>query len=116
MPHEDPLVCSELTRMSNAVDAIGKKMDALQAVLSTHIVHEADFQHKIGTIMDAFPDGPENHRRAHEMMIDAASEQKKFWSELRLDIAKKGAWGVIVILVGLVIIGVSAKLGIGGVK
>jgi hypothetical protein len=53
------------------------------------------------------------HRRAHESMIKAAHAQEDFWRELRLDIAKKGAWGMLIIIVGLVLVGVSAKFGIG---
>lgn len=53
------------------------------------------------------------HRRAHEAMIKAAHAQEDFWRELRLDIAKKGAWGLLIIIVGLVLVGVSAKFGIG---
>jgi hypothetical protein len=54
------------------------------------------------------------HRRAHEAMIKAAHAQADFWRELRLDIAKKGAWGVLIIVVGLILVGASAKFGIGG--
>jgi tetrahydromethanopterin S-methyltransferase subunit E len=36
----------------------------------------------------------------------------RFWQELKLDLAKKGAWGVMVVVVGLVILGLGAKLGI----
>ena len=53
------------------------------------------------------------HRRAHEAQIKAAHAQEDFWRELRLDIAKKGAWGLLIIVVGLVLVGVSAKFGIG---
>lgn len=53
------------------------------------------------------------HRRAHEAMIKAAHAQEDFWRELRLDIAKKGAWGLLIVIVGLILVGVSAKFGIG---
>lgn len=52
------------------------------------------------------------HRKYHEAMIEAAEAQTEFWRELRLDIAKKGIWGLLVIVCGLVIVGISAKLGI----
>lgn len=61
------------------------------------------------------PDGTVDyagHRRYHEEMIAAAKAQTEFWRELRLDIAKKGLWGLLIIVVGLVMVGVSAKLGI----
>ena len=62
------------------------------------------------------PDGTvdyDGHRRYHEAMIAAATEQAKFWRELRLDIAKKGVWGLLIIVCGLVLVGLSAKLGLG---
>lgn len=62
------------------------------------------------TIAYAFPDGPVAHRSAHEAMIKAAAAQEKFWSELRLDVAKKGLWGLLVILVGLILAGATGKL------
>jgi tetrahydromethanopterin S-methyltransferase subunit E len=49
-------------------------------------------------------------------MIAAAEAQTEFWRELRLDIAKKGIWGLLIIVVGLIMVGISAKLGIGTVK
>lgn len=62
------------------------------------------------TIVYAFPDGPVAHRSAHEAMIKAAAAQEKFWSELRLDVAKKGLWGIIVIIAGLILAGAVGKL------
>lgn len=65
------------------------------------------------------PDGTvdyDGHRRYHEQMIAAAEAQTEFWRELRLDIAKKGIWGLLIIVVGLIMVGISAKFGIGSVK
>lgn len=62
------------------------------------------------------PDGSidyDGHRRYHEQMIAAASAQEQFWRELKLEIAKKGIWGLLVIICGLVVVGISAKLGWG---
>lgn len=53
------------------------------------------------------------HRKFHEAKIKAAEAEARFWNELRLDIAKKGAWGLLLILVGLILVGLSVKLGIG---
>jgi hypothetical protein len=65
------------------------------------------------------PDGTvdyDGHRKYHESMIEAAEAQTQFWRELRLDIAKKGVWGLLIIVVGLIMVGISAKFGIGSVK
>jgi|688.fasta_scaffold357258_2 hypothetical protein len=54
------------------------------------------------------------HRQYHEEMIRAAKAQTEFWRELKLDIAKKGIWGGIIILIGIIVTGLMAKLGLGG--
>lgn len=73
---------------------------------------------EIKKIHGAFPrdeDGDTDfsgHRNAHEEMIRAAKAQEAFWNELRLDVAKKGVWGILIILVGLVLTGAAAKFGL----
>ena len=62
------------------------------------------------------PDGSvdfDGHRRYHESMIRAANAQERFWVELKLEIAKKGVWGLLVVIVGLILVGLSTKLGLG---
>jgi len=55
----------------------------------------------------------DGHRRYHESMIRAANAQERFWVELKLEIAKKGVWGLLVVTVGLILVGISAKFGVG---
>ena len=54
----------------------------------------------------------DGHRRYHESMIRAADAQEKFWIELKLEIAKKGVWGLLIVICGLIVVGISAKLGL----
>lgn len=57
----------------------------------------------------------EGHRRFHDMKIKAAEQEAEFWRDLKLEIAKKGlagAWGLVVIIAGLALVGASAKFGI----
>lgn len=54
----------------------------------------------------------DGHRQYHEAMIRAAEAQAAFWNELKLDVVKKGVWGAVVILCGLVITGLAAKFGL----
>lgn len=61
---------------------------------------------------DAFPDGPANHKNAHQAMINAAQAQERFWNELKLDIAKKGTWGLLITVVGLLMLGIAVKFGL----
>ena len=64
------------------------------------------------SLTDAFPDGPIKHRESHEAMIAASQAQEVFWAELKLDVAKKGTWGVLVIILGLILAGICVKTGV----
>lgn len=66
----------------------------------------------LGEIMEAFPEGPIKHREVHEAWILAKRAEFEFWRELKLDIAKKGVWGLLVLITGLVITGLSIKSGV----
>lgn len=82
--------------------------------LGAHIEREDDLWRS------AFPNGDiAGHRHAHEAMIEAAQEQAKFWRELKTDLAKKSAWGIIVLVFALVGAGglmmVATKLGMASV-
>lgn len=61
---------------------------------------------------DAFPDTPEQHRAAHQAMIDAAVQQQDFLKWLKMEIAKKSIWGILQILVFLCLAGLAAKFGL----
>lgn len=71
-----------------------------------------DLSDKANLCLSAFPDGPGNHRLSHEAMIKAAQAQENFWLEMKLDLAKKGAWGLTIIILGLIIAGLQAKFGL----
>ena len=66
----------------------------------------------IKDLHDAFPEGDlAGHRVYHESAIAAKKAEERFWVELKLDLAKKGAWGLMIICVGLVVSGLVAKFG-----
>jgi hypothetical protein len=52
------------------------------------------------------------HRRFHDAAAAAALAEASFWRELKLDLAKKGVWGILLVLIGLLIVGAAAKLGL----
>ena len=58
----------------------------------------------------------DGHRKFHEEKLRAAKAEAEFWAELKLEIAKKGVWSLLVIVCGLVVVGISAKLGLGSMK
>lgn len=70
---------------------------------------------KISSAFTSNEDGStdfEGHRKFHEEKIRAAKAEADFWRELKLEIAKKGLWSLLVIICGLVVVGASAKLGL----
>ena len=50
------------------------------------------------------------HRRYHDAKIAAAKAEEAFWRELRLELAKKGAWALLLVVIGLFAGGVIAYL------
>lgn len=75
--------------------------------------HAQEEKNHVERFMKAFPDDdPVGHRQYHEAVMRAAEAQERFWSELRLDIAKKSFWGLIVLVCGLLLAGGAVKLGI----
>lgn len=71
---------------------------------------------KINSAFAKTPDGQvdfDGHRRYHEQMIAAATAQEEFWRDLKLEVAKKGIWSLLVIICGLVVVGISAKFNLG---
>ena len=63
----------------------------------------------IESIIDAFPEGPAKHREVHEVWMQAKKAETDFWLQLKLDIAKKGTWGLLIIILGLFWVGVTTK-------
>ena len=86
---------------------------AVERAISKYEKREEEiWEEKSKIIMNAFPDGIQNHRNAHQAMIDAAKAQENFWKELKLDLTKKGIWGILTVLVGLALVGLAAKAGV----
>ena len=82
----------------------------------SEILNEVRMLHNAFPRTDSGETDLEGHRKYHEAMIKSAQAQEAFWRELRLDIAKKGTWGLLIIVLGLVMAGIAAKFGIAEVK
>lgn len=54
------------------------------------------------------------HRSYHEGAIRAAQAEEAFWRELKMKLAIKGVWGILLVLIGLLVTGIGVKLGIWG--
>ena len=67
-------------------------------------------------IMQAFPDGVEAHRAAHQAMIDAKKAEEEFWDTAKEVALKNGIAGIFAVLrwvLILAVVGLAFKLGIG---
>ena len=70
-----------------ALDILDAIEMAVERAISKYEKREEEiWEEKSKIIMNAFPDGIQNHRNAHQAMIDAAKAQENFWKELKLDL------------------------------
>lgn len=68
----------------------------------------------VDLLFNAFPDRDvSTHCEFHAAKIKAAVAEEEFWRELKIDIAKKGMWSLLILLLGLLVLGLSAKFGLG---
>ncbi len=98
------------SQIMDMLHGMQREMRELKQDVNQHIAREElDFSEFRG----AFPNNdPVGHRKYHESEIEAALEKKKLWGELRKELLSKGLWSVLLILVGLVVTGAAAKLGV----
>ena len=94
---EKCLTQSEAHKIESRLDEILSEIKKIHGGFPRNDMGETDFS---------------GHREAHEEMIKAARAQAEFWNELKLDVAKKGIWGILIVVVGLIVAGLAAKLGI----
>jgi hypothetical protein len=88
--------------------------DQLQEFYDDFKAHRKQEEDMWAHVLSGFPnEDPLKHRLYHEAAMRAAEAQERFWNELRLDVAKKSAWGVLVLIVALLLAGLSAKFGLG---
>ena len=94
---------------------IAPKADTLerrQEVRRACDVDECQLLIRVEAIEHAFPDGTTAHREAHIAWMEAKRAEKAFWEELKLDLAKKGVWSLLILILGLLFLGVTLKLGL----
>lgn len=94
------------TRLDD-IAGVGDDVRTISDTLDSHIAREE------AMIAQAFPNGDMNaHRSAHESMMRASQAQETFWRELRLDLAKRSIWGLLLLFLGLAVAGLVYKVGL----
>lgn len=99
------------TNNRRAHDGVAAEIKAfVHDELAAHETREGKFiAEQIDMVMQAFPNQDlDGHCDFHQAKIDAAKAEEKFWSELKLDLAKKGLWGIITVLAGMIVLGFGA--------
>lgn len=102
------------TNNRRATDGVASEIRAfVHDELTTHEQRERDFiSAEMSKLMKAFPNHDiDGHHDFHLAKIEAAKAEEIFWHELKLDLAKKGLWGIITVLVGMVVLGSGAWVG-----
>jgi hypothetical protein len=86
------------------IDDLCKKIDRMMEEM--HSINGAFIRNEDGTI------DYDGHRRYHASIVASMNAQEKFWNDLKLDLAKKGLWFVLLVVAGFVVLGIQTKLGL----
>lgn len=101
----DDQFLSLLTLILERQDTILEKVESNDAKLDGHMQRE---EAAISQWLDSLPKKPdghpdvEGHRDFHQELIEEARARKTMWRELRTELVKKGAWGIVIVLSALV--------------
>jgi hypothetical protein len=82
-----------------------ERQEAIDARLDSHIAHEEGMLSGMAGAFPARPDGKpdfDGHKIYHTALIDQQKERAVLYRELRADLAKKGLWGVLMVLGALI--------------
>ena len=97
----------------DVADFVDSRVDEMEERISQHF--DRRFAELTAMFRSAFPDDdPVQHRKAHDLMIEAAKEEAEFWQELKKHLAKGTAWSLLVALAGAAYVGV--QIWIKGLK
>lgn len=86
------------------IDDLCKKIDRMMEEM--HSINGAFIRNEDNTI------DYDGHRRYHASIVASMNAQEKFWNDLKLDLAKKGLWFVLLVVAGFVVLGIQTKLGL----
>ena len=102
------LLMAILERQDNILDKVeglDNRITENDAKLDGHMHREEGMTKDMLSSLPVRPDGKpdiEGHRSYHQSLIEEAQDRAKMWRELRVEIIKKGTWGVILVLIALV--------------
>lgn len=86
-------------------DRFMAQTERLQDQLNKHLNDEATAVQSLIRALPSKPDGTpdvDGHREYHASLIEEAKARMEFWRELRLELVRKGFWGLMGVLAFLV--------------
>ena len=102
---EDVEIIGLLNTILQRQDRFLEQHMALQDHLNKHISDEALALQALTRALPSKPDGSpdvDGHREYHASLIEEAKARTEFWRELRLELVRKGFWGLMGVLAFLV--------------
>ena len=102
---EDVMIIDLLNAILQRQDRFLQQHQDLQDQLNKHISDEAMALQALTRALPSKPDGSpdvDGHREYHASLIEEAKARADFWRELRLELVRKGFWGLMGVLAFLV--------------
>ena len=102
---EDVVIIDLLNTILQGQGRFLAQHQALQDQLNKHISDEARALQALTRALPSKPDGSpdvDGHREYHASLIEEAKARAEFWRELRLELVRKGFWGLMGVLAFLV--------------
>lgn len=102
---EDVMIIELLNTILQRQERFLQQHQGLQDHLNKHIADEALALQALTRALPSKPDGSpdvDGHREYHASLIEEAKARAEFWRELRLELVRKGFWGLMGVLAFLV--------------
>ena len=102
---EDVMIIELLNTILQRQERFLQQHQELQDHLNKHIADDAAAVQGLARALPLRPDGSpdvDGHREYHASLIEEAKARAEFWRELRLELVRKGFWGLMGVLAFLV--------------
>ena len=99
---EDVMIIELLNTILQRQERFLQQHQELQDHLNKHIADDAVTVQTLARALPLRPDGSpdiDGHREYHASLIEEAKARAEFWRELRLELVRKGFWGLMGVLV-----------------
>lgn len=98
---EETAVVELLNTLLQRQDAAMQRIQELQEQLNVHLRDESVALQTLVRALPSKPDGTpdvDGHREYHASLIEEAKARTEFWRDLRMELLRKGLWGLLGLL------------------